>query len=134
MNNYYLAIDPGKDKCGLAILDDKKNHYVLKNSYVTELEQNILQITENYQINKIILGNGTGYKQIQQIISKTLPKSLIIIMDEKNTTYLAKQIYWQHNKPKGWQKVLPKGLRTVPEPLDSYAALAIGIRWLEQNC
>lgn len=126
---YYLAIDPGRDKCGLAIVDEA---YLPKKLLAIEIDvfsKQLKALANEFVFEKILLGSGTGKEFFIQIIEAIFPDKEIVIVDERDTTFLAKKLYWQYNQPVGWRKFMPQGLLTVPEPVDAYAALAIALRW-----
>lgn len=128
-----LAIDPGREKCGLAIVDGLGEAIFLAIVPTTDLAKNIEKILNTELIEYIALGDGTNNKDILATIKKIVAPMKIVIVDEKNTTYNARELYWQKNPPTGWQKFLPLGLRDITEPIDDYAAWLIGKKSLTEN-
>ncbi|MEA2022339.1 MAG: crossover junction endodeoxyribonuclease RuvC, partial [Candidatus Caldatribacteriota bacterium] len=61
-----IAIDPGTKKCGYAVVDS--NLSVLQREVIStnEITQTIEDGLNIYKIDKIILGNGTNYKKIEE--------------------------------------------------------------------
>ena len=57
----------------------------------------------------------------------------VILVDESNTTLQASELYWRKNKPSYWQSLLPIRWRSLPEPVDAYAAWAIALRFLQNT-
>jgi hypothetical protein len=90
-----------------------------------------LPLYEKYRPAEILLGDGTGSPRLHALIKSLLPGRRAIVADERDTTFLARRLYWRYNPPKGWEKYLPEGLRAPKEPLDAYAALAIARLWLD---
>ena len=39
----------------------------------------------------------------------------------------------QENPPKGWKKLIPLGMQVPPVPVDDYAAIVIGRKYLKDN-
>ena len=108
-----LAIDPGSQKMGVAILDITGNlieKKIIHNSFFEEYLKNIL---EKMDIHTIVSGDGTHHKDIIQRIEsiiKKYEKSIpVVLVNEKYTTEMAKQ-----------------GLRTIPVPVDDYVAWILG--------
>ena len=125
-----LGIDPGRDKCGVAVLNSSGE---IKFQQVIETEkfQSILaELTKNFEIEIAILGNGTTSKAAEKILKNFLP---VKIVDEKNTTELARKLYWKKNPPRGWRKFLPTSMQVPPEPVDGIVAEILVKRFLESE-
>jgi RNase H-fold protein (predicted Holliday junction resolvase) len=68
----------------------------------------------------VVLGNGTGSQQWR---TKLIELGLAVAMvDERGSTLAARARYWQLWPPRGWQRLLPAGLRLPPRDLDDLAA------------
>lgn len=78
----------------------------------------------------IIVGSGTTSKPLIADIREELPSMAILVVDEKDTTYQARERYWEHNPRRGWRRFLPSTLQVPPDPVDDYAALIIAERVL----
>lgn len=131
-DNTILAIDPGSAKCGLAVLDSKKN--ILHHEIVeTKDFARRLILVKEFSVNTIALGNGTFSKEIKKIINETLPDINIISVGERNTTEAGKKLYFKYNPPKWFWRFIPISLQTPKTPYDDYAAVAIGIKYLEEK-
>lgn len=130
---YFLAIDPGKDKNGICIMDYEGN--VLKHYIVDEdnLLPKIKMEIETYSIAEIILGNGTTKKYKLKSLKKHFPQVNILIVDEYKTTEEGRILYWKYNKPKFWQRFLPQTMRVPSCAIDDYAAMSIGYRYLQKK-
>ena len=107
MNDEILAIDPGREKTGIAIL---------KNSDVLE--------------HKI---NGTSSKKKYDLLKREFIDRDIVLINEYRTTDEARKLYFQENPPKGWKKLIPLGMQVPPVPVDDYAAIVIGRKYLKDN-
>lgn len=138
-NGIILSIDPGKDKCGMAVLDNKKNileHEIIETKNI--LNRLIYMITK-FNISLIALGNGTFSQEIKKIINESPIEKLpmlninIITIDEKNTTQTGKKLYFKNNPPKGIWRFIPISLQTPKRPYDDYAAAAIGMKYLDEK-
>ncbi len=119
-----VGIDPGKN-VGLALVDAQGQ--LLQKSIINLADCADLIFPQNALL---VLGNGTGSKQIQKILQERNLEPIII--DEANTTLEARQLYFNDHPPKGLCRLLPKGLRIPPKYLDDYAAYAIALRYLNQ--
>ena len=84
-----IAIDPGKCKCGLVLVDliqKKVDQAIVLNSELLPKYVKSLNSYEN--ISKVIVGNGTTSKQ--NIEKLEFIKKNLIVAEEKNSTYRAK--------------------------------------------
>ncbi|MBQ9571916.1 MAG: Holliday junction resolvase RuvX [Acidaminococcaceae bacterium] len=141
---YYLGIDPGRDKTGVALVEETGrilavqvvrtrnfSDVLLQFLYDTLEANNIWGLRQ--KLRAVVLGNGTGSEEHKRQIEKALPGFPLYIVDEKYTTEEAKALYWELYPPKGWRMLIPLGLQTPPEPLDGYAAVVQVRRYLEQD-
>ena len=125
----YISIDPGRCKCGLVVVDQnekKVDHaIVLKSDLLVEHIQSLIDVEV---IPKIIIGNGTSS---QENIEKLdfLEKELIVF-EEKNTTYRAKQRYFELFPINWYQTLIPRDFYLMNKNLDAVSALII----LEDYC
>ena len=124
-----ISIDPGKCKCGLVLaeLSEKKVHeaIILKSELLEEYVKNLNTI-EN--ISKIVVGNGTTNRKIIEKLD--FFKKEIIIFEEKNTTFRAKERYFELFPIRGFKKLVPKEFFILNKNLDAVSALII----LEDYC
>ncbi|WP_270510223.1 pre-16S rRNA-processing nuclease YqgF [Megamonas funiformis] len=132
MNDEILAIDPGREKTGIAIL---KNSDVLEHKIINseELMQIIKSLLEKYIIKTIVMGNGTSSKKKYDLLKREFIDRDIVLINEYRTTDEARKLYFQENPPKGWKKLIPLGMQVPPVPVDDYAAIVIGRKYLKDN-
>ncbi|WP_419519406.1 pre-16S rRNA-processing nuclease YqgF [Megamonas funiformis] len=132
MNDEILAIDPGREKTGIAIL---KNSDVLEHKIINseELMQIIKSLLEKYIIKTIVMGNGTSSKKKYDLLKQEFIDRDIVLINEYRTTDEARKLYFQENPPKGWKKLIPLGMQVPPVPVDDYAAIVIGRKYLKDN-
>jgi RNase H-fold protein (predicted Holliday junction resolvase) len=127
-----LGFDPGRDKCGLAVMGaDLQLHdhqVVVANKAITS----ILSLLQKFPIATLVMGDRTTSKQWQQQLEKVLPTSIPLFMvDEHNSTLEARDLYWQMYPPKGLTKLVPQGLREPPRPIDDLVAILLIKRHLK---
>ncbi len=132
MNDEILAIDPGREKTGIAIL---KNSDVLEHKIINseELVQIIKSLLEKYIIKTIVMGNGTSSKKKYDLLKREFIDRDIVLINEYRTTDEARKLYFHENPPKGWKKLIPLGMQVPPVPVDDYAAIVIGRKYLKDN-
>lgn len=127
----YLGFDPGKDKCGLALVSDQ-GQVVARQVVAAERALASLQRwVEQYQPAVVVLGDRTTSRQWQERLRTALgPAAVIVPVNEHNSTLEARDRYWQATPPRGWARLLPEGLRSPPEPVDDWVAVILVERYL----
>ncbi len=128
-----IAVDPGKDKCGLAVVHKHKG--VLEHMIVESaaLAAQVEKLRTVYKPAVLILGNGTTSKETYHRLLGSAGEIEIIVVDEYRTTELAVARYWQENPPCGWRRLLPTSLQIPPRPVDDYVAILLAERYFTDN-
>ncbi|MEP0765037.1 MAG: Holliday junction resolvase RuvX [Fimbriimonadia bacterium] len=124
-----LAVDPGTDKCGIAVarVEDDQPVQVLDRKVVQigRLADTVAEMVEQTQPDVLVVGGGTGSRAVVRAIEARLPESGILVVDEKHSTERAQRRYWELTPRRGWRRFVPKGLLSPPEPIDDIAALVL---------
>ena len=119
-----IAIDPGISKCGLTIADLKEKKVyealVIKSNLLLKFLKKNYQNENNLEF---LIGNGTSSKNYVKELRYLFPK--LIIAEEKNSTYRAKQRYFEIFPLKGIKCFLPREIFILNKNLDALAALII---------
>jgi RNase H-fold protein (predicted Holliday junction resolvase) len=124
-----LSIDPGKDKCGVAIVSSSDGVLFRKVLEIGKLDQFVRTLVCQYRIDRIIIGNGTNSKTVGEIVfsvSKIAPK----YVDEYFTSMEARKRYFVQNPPKGLGRLIPTSMQVPKEPIDDYVAIILAERYL----
>lgn len=128
-----LALDPGKDKTGIALVEEDGSLVEKKVVATKELLKTIsLWIERNPRL--IVMGNGTKHKEMKQTVEELLKEmgsSLsVALVNEKYTTEMGEAWYKRDHPAKGLARLIPRGMRSVPVPIDDYVAWIIGLIYL----
>ena len=124
-----ISIDPGRFKCGLVLVDiNDKTVYKAIILRTELLEEHVKNLKTTEDISKVIIGNGTSSKE--NIEKLEFIKKDLIICEEKNTTYRAKERYFELFPISGLKKIIPREFFIINKKLDAIAALII----LEDYC
>ena len=126
-----MGIDPGRDKCGVAVLTATGEIKFQRVVATEELDSTIKALAAEFQIESVILGDGTTHKAAAQKITAAGLKFQIV--DEKHTTEEARREYWKKNPPRGWRRLLPTSMQVPPEPVDAIVAEILVRRFLQQR-
>lgn len=124
----YMGIDPGRDKCGVAVLNASGEIKFQRVVATDELDSAIKSLAAEFGIAAVILGDGTTHKSAAEKISAAGLKYQLV--DEKHTTEEARREYWKKNPPRGWRKLLPTSMQVPPEPVDAIVAEILVRRFL----
>jgi RNase H-fold protein (predicted Holliday junction resolvase) len=126
----YIGFDPGKDKCGMAIVDADQQptwHQVVRSDSV--LEQ-LAKLLATHSIDLLIMGDQTASKQWQAKLQTAFPALTIVQVDERYSSLEARDRYWQMYPPQGLARLLPRGMQTPPGPIDDIVAILLVERYL----
>ncbi|MEB3242255.1 MAG: resolvase [Cyanobacteriota bacterium] len=122
------GLDPGRGKCGLVRTDALCRHVV--EALVLPPEacfERLVLWHQRREITGLVVGNGTGSGEWTARWAHRLPLHLV---DERGSTLEARQRYWELASPRGWQRLLPRGLRQPPRDVDDIVAQLLLERWL----
>lgn len=129
----YLAIDPGKDKCGIALVYSDSTPVLLDIILRNRLDTYLKKLFHKYNIEIILLGNGTHSEKIKKMIKKH-DFSPIVLVDEENTTFQAEKRYREEHPLKGFKRILNIFASWTPSrDVDDYAALIIAEKYLKNR-
>ncbi len=124
-----LAVDPGTDKCGLAVVRAEDGHSVqILSRKVVQIErvaEAVAEMVDQVHPDVLVVGGGTGSRAVVNAIEARLPEAGILVVDEKHSTERAQRRYWELMPRRGWRMFVPKGLLAPPEPIDDIAAVIL---------
>ena len=119
-----ISIDPGISKCGLIVADIKEKKVyeavVINSNLLLKYVKKKYQNEKNLQF---LIGNGTSSENYIRDLNKIVPN--VIIAEEKNSTYRAKQRYFEIFPLIGIKSFLPREIFILNKNLDALAALII---------
>jgi RNase H-fold protein (predicted Holliday junction resolvase) len=127
----FLGFDPGRDKCGVAVLDHDRTVYCHAVVAAAEAIAKIQDLCQHHTIQILVMGNQTTAKQWQQRLAQEISVPIEFV-DERYSTLQARDRYWEMFPPKGLIRLIPKGMRDVPRPIDDIVAIILVERYLEQ--
>jgi RNase H-fold protein (predicted Holliday junction resolvase) len=129
-----LGFDPGKDKCGIAVMGRDRNvsyhEVVLSESIISTIQS----LCQQFPIELLVMGDQTTSKSWKQKLTQSLsPFIKIIQVDERFSSLEAKERYWQMYPPTGFNRLIPLGMRTPPRPVDDIVAIVLIERYLNKG-
>lgn len=116
------AFDPGRN-IGYAVVDGAGR---LQRRAIVQLDEvAALPLPDGAEV---VVGAGTGRRELRRALGA---RGLSVVeVDERDTTLLARDLWRRAHPPRGLGRLLPRGLRAPPGPIDDYAAWAIALRYL----
>jgi RNase H-fold protein (predicted Holliday junction resolvase) len=127
----YLGFDPGRQKCGVAIVGADRQVQIHQIVAVTDAIALVQTWVAQYGVELIVLGDQTASKQWQDQIQAALPDLEVVRVDERYSSLQARDRYWQMFPPRGLVRLLPIGLREPPRPVDDIVAILLVERYLD---
>jgi RNase H-fold protein (predicted Holliday junction resolvase) len=128
-----LGFDPGRDKCGLAVMGKQRQllfHEVITSENAIKIAA---QLIPQYEIQTLVMGNQTTAKDWNRKLQGQFPNLSIIMVDERNSSLEARDLYWEMYPPRGLQRLIPQGMRLPPRPVDDLVAILLIERYLLQG-
>ncbi|MGL5871885.1 MAG: pre-16S rRNA-processing nuclease YqgF [Xenococcaceae cyanobacterium] len=126
-----LGFDPGRDKCGVAVMGNDRQLYYHQVVNADEAIATIKKLTQQFTISLLVMGNLTTSKSWKETLEANLPTSIAIAMvDERNSTLEARDRYWQMYPAKGLGKLIPQSMKLPPRPIDDIVAILLIERYL----
>lgn len=125
-----MAIDPGRDKCGLAICaPGRVLHREI--SPTDRLMDRVRALVADHAVDVVLVGDQTGSKAIAAGLSGI--GRPVRIVAERDSTLAARRRYFQDFPPSGIARLLPAGMRVPPVPYDDYVAVLLAERYLGEQ-
>ncbi|MDJ0536273.1 MAG: pre-16S rRNA-processing nuclease YqgF [Xenococcaceae cyanobacterium MO_207.B15] len=128
-----LGFDPGRDKCGVAVMNSDGEIYDHQVVSSEEALATIESLSQQYPLEVIVMGNLTTAKSWRNKLQSHFPNFAIEMIDENNSTLEARDRYWQMYPPTGITRLLPQGIRIPPRPIDDIVAIILIERYLLSN-
>ena len=120
-----ISIDPGNKKCGLLLADLQTGNVIEAGIASLNKYSDLVTVwNEKYQIDKIIIGDGTNCHYIKNRLQQ---KNIFNInyVNEKGSTLRARFRYWEMWPPNYFIRWVPKEMLFPPENLDAVVALIL---------
>lgn len=127
-----LGFDPGRYKCGLAVVGVDRT--LLYHQVVTtdNAIATIDTLRQRYPISLLVMGDQTTSRDWKRKLSELPDPLRIILVNERNSSLEARDRYWQMFPPKGLYRLVPQAFRSISRPVDDIVAILLIERYLEQ--
>ena len=128
MSGGWAGLDPGRSKCGLVRCNAGCTTVLAAHIEPPDACLRRLSQWRREGLEGVVLGDGTG--------SGDWPGRLrhlglvVVVANERGTTLAARTRYWELLPPRGWRRLLPRGLRMPLRAIDDVVAQLLLERWL----
>lgn len=132
MDEIVIAVDPGREKCGVAVVERRGG--VIEKSVVAaaRMAATVAALAERHAVGTVVLGDRTGHRDAMAALAALCPggRALSVsLTDEHRSTDEARARYWRDHPPRGLARLIPVTLRVPPVPVDDYVAVIIAERY-----
>jgi len=124
-----VAIDPGREKCGIAVvaLDGRVLHQAVVPA--GELAKSLSGV--KHPVAAYVVGHRTASREVKAALQAMgVPDEAVKVVNEDRSSELGRQRYWRAKPPRGWRRLLPTSLQVPPEPYDDFVAVELAERFL----
>jgi len=125
----YVGIDPGRSKCGFAVVYDDGERGCVDVVPTSEIAARIEREVLEGDIEAFCVGDATSSRAIVELCESRWPDIPRHIVDETNTSLEARRLFFADHPPKGLWRLVPRGLLVPKGPIDGYAAVLIVERY-----
>lgn len=129
-----LGFDPGREKCGVAVVASDRLpvcHQVVPAATALETIQSLCR---QFGVELVVMGDQTSAKAWFEQLTGNLPETVrVVLVDERYSSLEARERYWQMYPPTGLARLIPKGMRVPPRPVDDIVAIVLIERYLAQS-
>jgi len=117
-----LGVDPGTGKCGLALVEASGEVSFRAVVALEALPEEVRRLAASHTFSCVALGSKTGSERVKGLLEIALPGVRLEAVPEHRTTEEGRELYWKYHPPRGWRRLMPRGMLVPPEPVDGYAA------------
>jgi RNase H-fold protein (predicted Holliday junction resolvase) len=127
-----LGLDPGTRKCGYALVAGVgERPLTLGIAPVEALGERLRELMAASPVAVAAIGRGTNAAAVAEIARELGLR--VELVDERETTLQARARYFADHPPRGWRRLIPRGMLLPSRPIDDYAALLIAERYLKAS-
>lgn len=128
-----IAIDPGRIKCGIAVVRKSDGTVEVLHREViptTKLGPTVANLASRFSPDAVVLGGGTSSSAAARVV-ENLQSAPVVIVEEKFSTLAARKRYFEENPPRGLRRLIPLSLQVPPHPYDDYVAVMLAEKYLQ---
>jgi RNase H-fold protein (predicted Holliday junction resolvase) len=127
-----LGLDPGTRKCGYAVVTGvHARPLALGIVPIETLAERLREVIAATPVALAAIGRGTNAAVVAEVV-RSLGVAFELV-DERETSLLARARFFVDHPPRGWRRIVPRGMLLPDRPIDDYAALLIAERFLKAS-
>lgn len=129
---YIIAVDPGRTKCGLAVVDLSGGCLARCVVERADMKRQVTEYIRRFPLSVVVVGDRTGSKQVLDELAPVLAHSQAgkaELVKEHLSSVEGRRLYLADHR-KGWRRFWPLGLQHPAEPYDDYTAEVLAKRYL----
>jgi RNase H-fold protein (predicted Holliday junction resolvase) len=124
-----LGLDPGTRKCGYAVVAAVEAPPLALGIVPLEtLADRLREVLAATPAALAAVGRGTNAAVVADVVRALGLR--VELVDERETSLLARARFFRDHPPRGWRRIVPRGMLLPDRPIDDYAALLIAERFL----
>lgn len=127
-----VAVDPGRCKSGIAVVRSDggcDHHEIVAPEQAPSI---VVRLVCEHGAEAVAVGDRTGSVSALEELRRAVGVPVILV-DEHRSTEQARRLYFDMVPARGLARLLPRGLRIPPEPIDDYAAWVLGLRYFAEG-
>lgn len=129
-----LAIDPGREKVGAALLNQREEILHLNIITRAEIIKEIEELIDEWDLEVVVIGDGTGSHRLAEDILSVLPAELELkFIPEKGSSVKAARLYRRREGGPISRLLAPFISWRPSRPLDDYAAVVLAKKYLQKK-
>jgi hypothetical protein len=126
-----VAVDPGREKCGVAVVTGDLELISKEIVSREEAVHRVLELAEKHGAGKVVLGDRTGSREFAGEIAQEHPSPEILFIDEHMSSMEGRRRYLLDHPRPGLGRLIPVSLRVPGEPFDDYVAVVLAERFFQ---
>ncbi len=127
-----LGLDPGTRKCGYAVVTGLDAPPLTLGIVAIEtLAEKLREVLAANPVALAAVGRGTNAAVVADVVRELGVR--VELVDERETSLLARARFFRDHPPRGWRRIVPRGMLLPDRPIDDYAALLIAERFLKAS-
>lgn len=132
MEGTVLAVDPGKDKVGLAVVSSARGLLMRAIEQRKTFASAAAELIAEHDVDTIVVGDRTASHEVVESL-RDITRLPIVTVDEHRSSMEGRELYLRENPGRGLCRWLPIGLRVPDRPYDDYVAQVLASRYFRSK-
>lgn len=133
-----IGVDPGRDKCGVAVAADERGTLTREVVARSSAASRVLDLIGQHSAHIVVVGNRTGSRELISEIQRACEAEFgstveVIPVDEHMTSQEARARYWRETPRRGWRRLVPATMLVPGNPIDDIVAEILALRYFKSQ-